>query len=139
MNRETLETFAVWGDRENRDTAMLLDIAVAGTIDHLRGHGSVRLLPARLEEIVGRIAPRVRDEDGAWVVTLMPPGDDLIAVNPYDVLAFIHEKGQPTSDRRRHDRVAFVHAAAVPGATLRDLKPHYPEFVAWAVERYLTT
>ncbi len=72
MNKDTMQAFAAWGDRANRDTAHLLDIVVAGTIDQLIGHGTVTLRPARLEEIVSRIAKRERDEDGGWKVTLLP-------------------------------------------------------------------
>ena len=72
MNNETLDALLVWGDRSNRDTAHLLDIAIAGTIEQTIGHGTVVLRPARLEEIVSRIAPRERDPDGGWKVTLLP-------------------------------------------------------------------
>lgn len=72
MKDEMLNALLVWGDRSNRDTAHLLDIAIAGTIEQTIGHGTVILRPARLEEIVSRIAPRERDEDGGWKVTLLP-------------------------------------------------------------------
>lgn len=72
MNRDTMEAFAAWGDRANRDTGHLLDIVAAGVIDQLQGHGTVILRPARLEEIVSRIGLRTRDADGGWVVTLLP-------------------------------------------------------------------
>ena len=79
MKDEMLNALLVWGDRSNRDTAHLLDIAIAGTIEQTIGHGTVILRPARLEEIVSRIAPRERDEDGGWKVTLLP--DDKPAAN----------------------------------------------------------
>lgn len=72
MNNETLDALLVWGDRANRDTAHLMDIVIAGTIEQTIGHGTVILRPARLEEIVSRIAPRERDADGGWKVTLLP-------------------------------------------------------------------
>lgn len=81
MNKDTMQAFAAWGDRANRDTGHLLDIVVAGAIDQLVGHGRVVLRPARLEEIVSRIAPRERDEDGGWVVTLLPGTDENPALN----------------------------------------------------------
>lgn len=81
MNKDTMQAFAAWGDRANRDTGHLLDIVVAGAIDQLVGHGRVVLRPARLEEIVSRIAPRERDEDGGWVVTLLPGPDENPALN----------------------------------------------------------
>lgn len=76
MKDDALAAMLVWGDRANRDTGHLMDIVVAGTIDQLIGHGSVTLRPARLEEIVSRIAPRERDKDGGWVVTLLPSADE---------------------------------------------------------------
>lgn len=79
MKDDMLNALLVWGDRSNRDTAHLLDIAIAGTIEQTIGHGTVILRPARLEEIVSRIAPRERDEDGGWKVTLLP--DDKPAAN----------------------------------------------------------
>lgn len=136
MNRDTLETLAAWGDQQNRETAVLLDLAIAGTIDHLAGHGTARLMPARLEELANRIERRYRDPDGAWVVTLRPPEDNLVAVNPYDVLAYCHEIGAPATDAGRHDRVAMIQAAAVPGVTLRDMQDRYPYFVEWVTARY---
>lgn len=72
MNKEMLAAFTIWGDRANRDTSHLMDIMIAGTIDQLVGHGTVVLRPARLEEIVPRIAARERDPDGGWKVTLLP-------------------------------------------------------------------
>lgn len=134
MNRDTLETFAVWGDRQNRDTAHLMDLVIAGCIDHMQGHGTVRLLPARLEEIAERIGPRRRDPDGAWIVTLLPPEGTLAAVNPYDVLAYVHEKRDVREDPELV--LMFVQECAKPGVTLRDLAPEYPEFVAWVGARY---
>lgn len=72
MKDDMLNALLVWGDRSNRDTAHLLDIAIAGTIEQTIGHGTVTLRPARLEEIVSRIGPRERDPDGGWKVTLLP-------------------------------------------------------------------
>ena len=72
MNKQMLEAFMSWGDRANRDTSHLMDIAIAGAIDQLVGHGTVVLRPARLEEIVSRIGPRQQDADGGWRVTLLP-------------------------------------------------------------------
>ncbi len=76
MNDETLRAFALWGDRTARDTAHLLDLAVAGTIDQTIGHGTVTLRPARLEELAARIAKRETDPDGGWKVTLNPATDE---------------------------------------------------------------
>lgn len=132
MDTDILDIMAGWGDKSTRDTAHLLDLAIAGSIDHLRGHGTVRLLPARLEEIASRIAPRTRDADGAWIVTLAPPTDDLVAVNPYDVLAYVYEAGMQPDET-----TAFVEAAAVPGITLRDMGMEgFAAFVEWVGERY---
>ncbi|WLJ71161.1 hypothetical protein [Sphingomonas phage Carli] len=75
MNKDTLDAFAAWGDRANRDTSHLLDIVVAGAIDQLIGHGTITLRPARLEEIVSRIGPRRLDDRGGWSVTLLPADD----------------------------------------------------------------
>lgn len=140
MNNELLTTFAAWGDRSNRDTAHLLDIVIAGTIEQLQGHGTVRLLPSRMEEIVPRIAPRERDADGAWVVTLRPPApeDDLLPVSPYDVLAYLH--ANPTSCMEDEDDNAFIAslvlAAAEPGVTMRDMGMQgFAMFVEWVQER----
>lgn len=141
MNQDTLDTLAAWGDRSNRETAHLMDLVIAGTIDHLAGHGTARLLPARLEEIADRIGPRTRDADGAWIVTLFPPGDDLAPVNPYDVLAYVHESYVGTSAHTPEedaDIAALVVSAAVPGVTLRDLGMQgFTAFVEWATERYV--
>lgn len=79
MKDDMINALMVWGDRSNRDTAHLLDIAIAGTIEQTIGHGTVILRPARLEEIVSRIGPRERDADGGWKVTLLP--DDKPAAN----------------------------------------------------------
>lgn len=142
MNRDTLETLAAWGDQQNRETATLIDLAVAGTIDHLRGHGTARLLPARLEELANRIDRRYRDPDGAWVVTLRPPADDLVAVNPYDVLAYVREVEVVPYEEGEHDAperiAALVTAASMPGVTLRDLANSEcgKAFAAWMRERY---
>lgn len=142
MNKDTLDTLALWGDRSNRDTGHLMDIVIAGTIDHMAGHGTVRLLPGRLEEIVDRIAPRMRDPDGAWIVTLLPPGnDDLAAVNPYDVLAYCREvtSGDHPDAPSLEDIGALVLAAAEPGKTLRDMgMDGYAMFTEWVLERYVT-
>lgn len=140
MKKETLEVVAAMGDRDNRETAHLMDIVIAGTIDHLRGHGTVRLLPSRLEEITDRIAPRLRDADGAWLVTLLPPTDDLVPVNPYDVLAYIHTLRDTPEDRYRNTEiVSLVEAAAVPGVTLRDLGMQgFAAFTEFVIDRYST-
>lgn len=142
MKKETLEVVAAMGDRDNRETAHLLDIVIAGTIDHLRGHGTVRLLPSRLEEITDRIAPRLRDADGAWLVTLLPPADDLVPVNPYDVLAYVHEAYVGTSalsEEEQGDIASLVQAAAVPGVTLRDLGMQgFAMFTEFVIDRYST-
>lgn len=72
MNKDTTDAMVAWGDRQSREAAHLMDLCVAGAIDQLVGHGTVILKPARIEEIVSRIAPRERDEDGNWKVTLLP-------------------------------------------------------------------
>lgn len=82
MKNETLEAFMAWGDRANRDTAHLLDLAVAGTIDAICGGGTVVLRPVRLEEIASRIAKREHHPDGAWVVTLKPRDDSTVETLP---------------------------------------------------------
>lgn len=81
MNKDAQQAFAAWGDRANRDTAHLMDIVAAGVIDQLAGQGTVVLRPARLEEIVPRIARRERDEDGGWRITLLPDGGETEALN----------------------------------------------------------
>lgn len=138
MKQETLEVLAAMGDKSTRDTAHLLDLAIAGSIDHLKGHGTVRLMPARLEELANRIDKRHRDPDGAWVVTLRPPEDDLVGVNAYDVLAYIHETTPGVEDKFTAIEIAsLVQAAAVPGVTLRDLGMQgFAYFVEWVGERY---
>lgn len=141
MDKNTLDTLAAWGDRSNRETAHLMDIVIAGTIDHMAGHGTARLLPARLEEIMDRIGPRTRDADGAWIVTLFPPGDDLAPVNPYDVLAYCREvtSGDHPDAPSLEDIGGLVLAAAEPGKTLRDMgMDGYASFVEWATERYVS-
>lgn len=130
MKDDVLETLAAWGDRQNRDTAHLLDIAIAGTIDQLQGQGTVRLLPGRLEEIVPRIAPRVRDEDGAWIVTLLPAEGDLQPVNPADVLRYVQATWGGGGDE--YGLSEFMRAASKPVVTLRDMEnAGQHEFLYW--------
>ena len=116
MNKDTMQAFAAWGDRANRDTAHLLDIVVAGTIDQLIGHSTVTLRPARLEEIVSRIAKRERDEDGGWKVTLLP--GDSEGSTPEETSA---EIARPTAK----DRLAKAgrSAAIIPAPTGADRRP----------------
>lgn len=143
MNKDVTDTLALWGDRSNRDTGHLMDLVIAGTIDAMAGHGTVRLMPARLEEVADRIGPRMRDPDGAWVVTLLPPEDDLAAVNPYDVLAYVREHREFINSRmddgiEGDDMLALIQSAAEPGKTLRDMgMDGHAMFVEWVLERYV--
>lgn len=137
MKPEMVDALLMWGDRSNRDTAHLLDIAIAGTIEQNIGHGTVTLRPARLEEIVSRIGPRERDPDGGWKVTLLPPEDPHSAVvRPADVLAYVRaEYGDPDTSRDE-DIASFVLAASVPGVTLRQLGMQgFAMFVEWCDEQ----
>lgn len=137
MKPEMVDALLMWGDRSNRDTAHLLDIAIAGTIEQTIGHGTVILRPARLEEIVSRIGPRERDPDGGWKVTLLPPEDPHSAVvRPADVLAYFHETEPADPETADTDIAALVLAAAVPGVTLRELAMQgFAYFVEWVGER----
>lgn len=136
MNKDMLENFTMWGDRSSRDTAHLMDLVAAGVIDQTIGHGTVTLRPARLEEIVSRIAHRTQDPDGGWVVTLMPDSTHERSPTPEEVLSYINERDYPAGDANRHDFVAFVKAAAVPRVSLRDLGMQgFTGFVKWVDER----
>ena len=132
MKPEMVDALLMWGDRSNRDTAHLLDIAIAGTIEQTIGHGTVILRPARLEEIVSRIGPRERDPDGGWKVTLLPPVDPHDApVRPVDVLAYVRTQESGLDE----DIASFVLAASVPGVTLRQLGMQgFAMFVEWCDE-----
>ena len=105
MNQSTLEAFMAWGDRSNRDTAHMLDLAVAGTIDAICGGGTVVLRPVRLEEIASRIAKREHHPDGAWIVTLRPRED----MTPEEVAAIPQfEHGSDVNTERTSAEIASL-------------------------------
>lgn len=135
MNNTMLETMAAWGDQQNREVATLLDLVAAGVIDQTMGSGTITLRPGRLEEIVDRIAPRVPDKDGGWVLTLLPAEGDVEPVNPRDVIEYVreHDKDMPPGVL-----VDLVAVAAEQGVTMRDINlAGYPGFVEWCLERHI--
>lgn len=143
MKPEMVDALLMWGDRSNRDTAHLLDIAVAGTIEQTIGHGTVILRPARLEEIVSRIGPRERDPDGGWKVTLLPSADEPNGHGPsedtYIAIAQLAERILAVEELPGENRecvtaarynVLLADAKRIAGAALlyrdpRDSLPHY--------------
>lgn len=141
MNKDMLENFTMWGDRSSRDTAHLMDLVAAGVIDQTIGHGTVTLRPARLEEIVSRIAHRTQDPDGGWVVTLMPDSTHERSPTPEEVLAYVAEIEPHIGSRMPggidpDDIIGLIVEAGKPGVTLRDLGMQgYASFVQWVDER----
>lgn len=136
---DTAEVLAAMGDRSVRDTAHLMDICIAGTIDATIGYGEVVIKPIRVEELVPLIAKRRQDPDGNWRLRLLPPDHREAKVNPADVLAYTLELKAHTGEDEIDpaDLLDFVIAAAKPGVTLHDLGMQgHAMFVEWVDERH---
>lgn len=70
-----IDVFGAWGEREARDTAMLIDLCLGAAIEQLGGT-AVRIEAARMEALAGkgRIV-RLQPEPNVWSVALVPTED----------------------------------------------------------------
>jgi hypothetical protein len=139
MYPDTMEVFTAMGDRSTRDTAHLMDLCIAGTIDATIGYGEITIKPNRVEELVPYIAKRRQDPDGNWIVKLDMPDFREAKVNPADVLAYLQENSMSCMDEKEDNEFVanFVKDAGKPGVTLHDLGMQgYTMFTEWVGERH---